>query len=127
MKDNSIYKDITKRTGGDIYIGVVGPVRTGKSTFIHKFLDNVVIPNIENQFDRGRALDEVPQSASGKTIMTTEPKFVPDESVKISLDTDTNFNVKLIDCVGYVIDGSLGGEEEGEEGYDSLERRGNAV
>lgn len=115
MKDNSIYKDIAKRTGGDIYIGVVGPVRTGKSTFIHKFLDNVVIPNIENQFDRGRALDEVPQSASGKTIMTTEPKFVPDESVKISLDTDTNFNVKLIDCVGYVIDGSLGGEEDGEE------------
>lgn len=115
MKDNSIYKDIAKRTGGDIYVGVVGPVRTGKSTFIHKFLDNVVIPNIENEFDRGRALDEAPQSASGKTIMTTEPKFVPDESVKISIDGDTTFNVKLIDCVGYVIDGSLGGEEDGEE------------
>ena len=115
MKDNSIYKDIAKRTGGDIYIGVVGPVRTGKSTFIHKFLDSVVIPNIENEFDKSRALDEAPQSASGKTIMTTEPKFVPDESVKINLDGDASFNVKLIDCVGYVIDGSLGGEEDGEE------------
>lgn len=115
MRDNSIYKDIAKRTGGDIYIGVVGPVRTGKSTFIHKFLDNVVIPNIENEFDKSRALDEAPQSASGKTIMTTEPKFVPDESVKIKLDDETEFNVKLIDCVGYVVDGALGGEEDGAE------------
>ncbi len=113
MADNSIYKDIAKRTGGDIYIGVVGPVRTGKSTFIHKFLDNVVIPNITNEYDRQRTLDEMPQSASGKTVMTTEPKFVPDESVKISLGDSIEFNVKLIDCVGYMVDGALGGEENG--------------
>ncbi len=114
MADNSIYKDIAKRTGGDIYIGVVGPVRTGKSTFIHKFLDNVVIPNIDNEYDRQRTLDGMPQSASGKTVMTTEPKFVPDESVRISLGDNTEFNVKLIDCVGYMVDGALGGEENGQ-------------
>lgn len=114
MADNSIYKDIAKRTGGDIYIGVVGPVRTGKSTFIHKFLDSVIIPNIDNEFDRARAVDEVPQSASGRTIMTTEPKFVPDESVRIRIDGDTQLNVKLIDCVGYTVEGALGGEEDGE-------------
>lgn len=114
MADNSIYKDIAKRTGGDIYIGVVGPVRTGKSTFIHKFLDSVVIPNIENEFDRARTVDEVPQSASGRTIMTTEPKFVPDESVRIRIGEDTELNVKMIDCVGYIVDGALGSEEDGE-------------
>ncbi len=113
MADNSIYKDIAKRTGGDIYIGVVGPVRTGKSTFIHKFLESVIIPNIENEFDKSRAVDEAPQSASGKTIMTTEPKFVPDESVTIKIGDDTVFNVKMIDCVGYIVDGALGGEEDG--------------
>lgn len=115
MKKNSIYKDIAKRTKGDVYIGVVGPVRTGKSTFIHKFLECVVIPNIENEFDKERAIDESPQSASGRTIMTTEPKFVPDESVKIKMEDDTLLNVKLIDCVGYVVDGALGGEEDGAE------------
>ncbi len=115
MADNSIYTDIAKRTGGDIYIGVVGPVRTGKSTFIHKFLDTVVIPNIENEFDKARATDEAPQSATGKTIMTTEPKFVPDESVKIKLADSTELNVKLIDCVGYLVDGAIGAEEAGEE------------
>ncbi len=114
MTENSIYKDIAKRTGGDIYVGVVGPVRTGKSTFIHKFLNNVIIPNIENEFDRSRAVDEAPQSASGRTVMTTEPKFVPDESVRIKMADDTSFNVKLIDCVGYIVDGALGGEEDGE-------------
>lgn len=114
MSDNSIYSDIAKRTGGDIYIGVVGPVRTGKSTFIHKFLDNVVIPNIENEYDRQRTLDEMPQSASGKTIMTTEPKFVPDDSVKVVLDDDIEFRVKMVDCVGYLVDGALGAEENGE-------------
>ncbi len=114
MADNSIYKDIAKRTGGDIYIGVVGPVRTGKSTFIHKFLDNVVIPNIDNEYDRQRTLDGMPQSASGKTVMTTEPKFVPDDSVKIALGDNIEFNVKLIDCVGYMVDGALGGEENGQ-------------
>ena len=114
MAENSIYKDISKRTGGDIYIGVVGPVRTGKSTFIHKFLDSVVIPNIQNEFDRARTVDEVPQSASGRTIMTTEPKFVPDEAVKIKMDDDVELNIKMIDCVGYIVEGALGGEEDGE-------------
>ena len=113
MQDNSIYRDIAKRTGGDIYIGVVGPVRTGKSTFIHKFLDNIVLPNIEDEYDRERTLDEIPQSATGRTVMTTEPKFVPDESVKINVG-ETELNVKMIDCVGYLVDGALGSEEEGE-------------
>ena len=114
MSDNSIYSDIAKRTDGDIYIGVVGPVRTGKSTFIHRFLDSVVIPNIENDYDRQRTTDGMPQSASGKTIMTTEPKFVPDDSVKVTLDEDIEFRVKMIDCVGYLVDGALGAEENGE-------------
>ena len=115
MENNSIYTDIAKRTGGDIYIGVVGPVRSGKSTFIQKFLETVVIPNIENEYDKQRAQDETPQSGSGKTIMTTEPKFVPDESVKIMLESNTALNVKLIDCVGYLVDGAIGAEEGGEE------------
>jgi len=115
MNDNSIYRDIARRTGGDIYIGVVGPVRTGKSTFIHRFLDCVVLPGIENEFDRERALDQAPQSASGKTIMTTEPKFVPDEAVKVSPGEGIEFNVKLVDCVGYMVEGALGAEENGEE------------
>ena len=114
MKDNSIYSDIAKRTGGDIYIGVVGPVRTGKSTFIHRFLDTVVIPNIENEYDRQRTQDEMPQSASGKTIMTTEPKFIPDESVRVSHGDGIEFKVKMVDCVGYMVEGALGGEENGE-------------
>lgn len=114
MSDNSIYQDIARRTGGDIYIGVVGPVRTGKSTFIHRFLDSVVIPNIENDYDRQRTLDEMPQSASGRTIMTTEPKFVPDESVKVSPGEGIEFNVKMVDCVGYMVEGALGAEEDGE-------------
>ena len=114
MSENSIYADIAKRTGGDIYIGVVGPVRTGKSTFIHRFLDAVVMPNIENEYDRQRTQDEMPQSASGKTIMTTEPKFVPDESVRVRVGEDTEFDVKMVDCVGYMVDGALGAEEDGE-------------
>ncbi|MBO7196965.1 MAG: stage IV sporulation protein A [Clostridia bacterium] len=114
MSDNSIYSDIAKRTGGDIYIGVVGPVRTGKSTFIHRFLDNVVIPNIENEYDRQRTLDEMPQSASGRMIMTTEPKFVPDDSVRVTLDGEIEFRVKMVDCVGYLVEGALGAEENGE-------------
>ena len=113
MQDNSIYRDIAKRTGGDIYIGVVGPVRTGKSTFIHRFLDSVVLPNIEDEYDKQRTVDEIPQSATGRTVMTTEPKFVPDESVKISVG-ETELNVKMIDCVGYMVDGALGSEEDGE-------------
>ena len=87
MPEHSIYKDIAERTGGDIYVGVVGPVRSGKSTFIHRFLETVVVPNIENEYDRERTLDQMPQSASGRTVMTTEPKFVPDEAVKISPPT----------------------------------------
>ncbi len=113
MKESSIYKDIAMRTGGDIYIGIVGPVRTGKSTFIHKFLECAVIPSIEDGYDRARTVDEIPQSASGRTVMTTEPKFVPDESVRITTDDGTELNIKLIDCVGYMVDGALGGEEDG--------------
>ncbi len=115
MSDNLIYRDIAKRGGGDIYIGVVGPVRSGKSTFIQRFLDTVVIPGIENEFDRERTLDQMPQSASGKTVMTTEPKFIPDESVKVCPGDGIEFNVKLVDCVGYMVDGALGAEEDGEQ------------
>ena len=107
MADASIYQDVKERTGGDIYIGVVGPVRTGKSTFIQKLLEKLVIPNIENDYDRTRATDSTPQSASGKTVMTTEPKFVPDESVKIRCEDGTELNVKMIDSVGYLVDGAL--------------------
>ena len=114
MADASIYQDVKERTGGDIYIGVVGPVRTGKSTFIQKLLEKLVIPNIENDYDRTRATDSTPQSASGKTVMTTEPKFVPDESVKIRCEDGTELNVKMIDSVGYLVDGALGTEEDGE-------------
>ena len=115
MTDNSIYRDIATRTGGDIYIGVVGPVRTGKSTFIQKLLDNLVIPNITDPYDRQRAEDVTPQSASGRTVMTTEPKFVPDESVKVRMEDGTEFNVKMVDCVGYLTEGALGTEENGLE------------
>ncbi len=111
--DKSIYEEIASRCKGDIYIGVVGPVRTGKSTFIHKLLEGVVIPNIENEYDKERALDSTPQSGSGKAVMTTEPKFVPDDAVKINMD-NTELNVKLIDCVGYMVDGAFGGEENRE-------------
>ena len=118
MSDNSIYSDIAKRTGGDIYIGVVGPVRTGKSTFIHRFLDNVVIPNIEDEYDRQRTLDEMPQSASGRMIMTTEPKFVPDDSVRVTLDEGIEVRVKMVDCVGYLVDGAgRGGKRREPHGY----------
>ena len=108
--DMNIYEDIAKRTNGEIYIGVVGPVRSGKSTFIKKFMEDVVIPKIENEHDRNRAKDETPQSASGKTIMTTEPKFVPDEAVDISIG-DAKMKVKLIDCVGYMVEGAIGNFE----------------
>lgn len=114
MAESTIYQDIARRTGGDIYIGVVGPVRTGKSTFIQKMLDNLVIPNIENEYDRIRAQDTTPQSASGRTVMTTEPKFIPDESVKVRMEDGTELNVKMIDCVGYLVDGALG-TSEGDE------------
>ena len=108
MKNVEIYKDIAKRTNGDIYFGVVGPVRTGKSTFIKNFMERFVIPNIENEYNRTRALDELPQSASGKTIMTTEPKFIPNESVEVSVENNVRFKTRLVDCVGYLIDGVSG-------------------
>ena len=109
----NIYEDIAKRTNGEIYLGVVGPVRSGKSTFIKKFMDNVVLPNITSEYDRERAKDETPQSASGKTVMTTEPKFIPDEAVNVSIGA-SKMKVRLIDCVGYMIDGAIGNEENGE-------------
>ena len=108
----NIYQDIANRTNGDIYIGVVGPVRTGKSTFIKKFMDSLVLPNMNDQYDKERAQDELPQSGEGKTIMTTEPKFVPNQATKVALDENVNFNVRLVDCVGYKVDGALGYEEE---------------
>ncbi len=110
----SIYDSIAQRTQGDIYIGIVGPVRTGKSTFIKSFMDKAVLPNIDNQAHKQRAMDELPQSASGKTIMTTEPKFVPEKAVEISVDDSVSFRVRLIDCVGYVVPGSLGYIENGK-------------
>ncbi len=113
MEKFDIYKDIAERTGGDIYIGVVGPVRTGKSTFIKRFMDLLVLPNIQNVHSRERAKDELPQSASGKTIMTTEPKFVPNEAVQITLGENTDMRVRMIDCVGYLVpeaEGHMDGE-----------------
>lgn len=111
---SNIYKDIAKRTGGDIYIGVVGPVRTGKSTFIKHFMDTLVLPNIDDEFERQRATDELPQSAGGKTVMTTEPKFIPDDAVKITLGDNVSFRVRMVDCVGYMVPGALGDTESGE-------------
>lgn len=105
---DNIYQDIAQRTQGDIYIGVVGPVRTGKSTFIKRFMDKLVIPNIENEYKRERATDELPQSAQGRTIMTTEPKFVPNEAVELSLDNNATMRVRLIDCVGYIVPDAMG-------------------
>ena len=114
MEEHSIYRDIAERTGGDIYIGVVGPVRTGKSTFIKRFMESLVLPNIENGYSRDRARDEMPQSAAGKTVMTTEPKFVPDEAVTIKLDDCASLRVKMIDCVGYIVSEALGTIENGQ-------------
>ena len=104
----SIYRDIAERSGGDIYLGVVGPVRTGKSTFVTQFMQKIVLPNIVDKNDKKRAVDELPQSADGKTIMTTQPKFVPSNGVKITLSDKFTANVRLIDCVGYAVDGAEG-------------------
>ncbi len=108
METKSIYQDIATRTDGDIYIGVVGPVRTGKSTFIKKFMETLVIPNIDSDYRRERATDELPQSAAGRTIMTTEPKFIPEEAVQIKVDDAASLQVRMIDCVGYIVPSSLG-------------------
>ncbi|MEE1312788.1 MAG: stage IV sporulation protein A [Lachnospiraceae bacterium] len=115
METFHVYKDIRARTNGEIYIGVVGPVRTGKSTFIKRFMDLMVLPKIEDEYERNRARDEMPQSSAGKTIMTTEPKFVPNEAVEIVVEDDIKLKVRLIDCVGYMVDGAVGHLEENEE------------
>ncbi len=111
----NLYRDIARRTGSNIYIGVVGPVRTGKSTFIKRFMETLVIPNIEDIYLKERAKDELPQSGSGRTIMTAEPKFVPEDAVPIQLEGDVNLSVRLIDCVGYMVSGASGRYENGEE------------
>ena len=109
-----IYKEIGRRTGGDVYLGVVGPVRTGKSTFIKKFMERAVIPNIESEEARARAVDETPQSAAGRTVMTTEPKFVPEEAVCLTFSDNSEIRVRAVDCVGFLVPGALGDTEEGE-------------
>lgn len=112
MNEYNIYKDISERTGGEIYIGVVGPVRTGKSTFIKRFMDCLVIPSMDNEYLKERTKDELPMSGSGKTICTTEPKFIPDEAVEITVGANAKMKVRMIDCVGYLVDGAVGHEEE---------------
>ncbi|MCQ2513753.1 MAG: stage IV sporulation protein A [Ruminococcus sp.] len=112
MEERNVYQDISRRTDGDVYIGVVGPVRTGKSTFIKRFMDALVLPNIRDENIYRRTVDELPQSSAGKTIMTTEPKFIPEESVEISLDKNTTLNVRMIDCVGYIVNSAIGYNEE---------------
>ena len=111
MDKNNIIESIAKRGNGEIYLGVVGAVRTGKSTFIKRFIENLVVPNITDEYERKHCLDEIPQSAQGKTIMTTEPKFVPSNGATIKVNEFTT-NIKLIDCVGYVIPGANGYEDE---------------
>lgn len=111
----NVYNDIQARTGGEIYIGVVGPVRTGKSTFIKRFMDLLVIPYIEDVHSKERAIDELPQAAAGKTIMTTEPKFIPKEAAQLKLNDETDIKIRLIDCVGYMVEGASGHIENEEE------------
>ena len=111
MDKLEIIKNLSKRTGGEIYLGVVGGVRTGKSTFIKKVIENLVVPYIDDEFEKKRALDEIPQSSGGKTIMTIEPKFVPTNIAKINIE-DFSCNIRLIDCVGYVIKNAKGAEDE---------------
>ena len=112
MEERNVYQDISQRTDGDVYIGGVGPVRTGKSTFIKRFMDALVLPNIKDESIYRRTVDELPQSSAGKTIMTTEPKFIPEESVEINLGNNATFKVRMIDCVGYIVDSAIGYNEE---------------
>ncbi|HMM21344.1 MAG TPA: stage IV sporulation protein A [Selenomonadales bacterium] len=112
MEKFDLFRDIAERTGGDVYIGVVGPVRTGKSTFIKRFMETMVLPNIIDPYDKERAKDELPQSAAGKTIMTTEPKFIPNEAVEITVKDNVSVRVRVVDCVGYTVEGALGYEED---------------
>ena len=112
MEERNVYRDISQRTDGDVYIGVVGPVRTGKSTFIKRFMDSLVLPNIRDESVYRRAVDELPQSSAGRTIMTTEPKFIPEESVEVDLGDNAAFRVRMIDCVGYLVPSALGHSEE---------------
>ncbi|MFY9520153.1 MAG: stage IV sporulation protein A [Caldicoprobacterales bacterium] len=113
MEKFDLYRDITERTDGDIYIGVVGPVRTGKSTLIKRIMDLLVLPNMDNEFEKERSRDEIPQSGAGRTIMTTQPKFVPNEAVKIAVRENANLNIRMVDCVGYLVKGAIG-HMEGE-------------
>ncbi len=115
MDNFHVYKDIEARTGGEIYIGVVGPVRTGKSTFIKRFMEVMVLPNLTEGHGKNQTRDELPQSAAGRTIMTTEPKFIPKEAAQIHMEEGMDANVRLIDCVGFMVDGAAGHEENGEE------------
>ena len=115
MNTSSVYKDITGRTRGKLYIGVVGPVRTGKSSFIKKFMENLVLPGIDDPFMKERTRDELPQSGSGRTIMTAEPKFVPEEAVTIEPEENVRCSVRLVDCVGYMVNGATGNIEDGGE------------
>ena len=111
----NVYEDINKRTGGEIYLGVVGPVRTGKSTFIKNFMEIMVIPELLDEGERQRTIDELPQSSDGKTIMTTEPKFIPKDGAWITLPSGEKGRVRLIDCVGFVVKDAVGYMEEGKE------------
>lgn len=115
MQNYDIFSDIAERTGGDIYLGVVGPVRTGKSTFIKRFMELLVLPNISNVFEKERAKDELPQSGTGRRITTTEPKFIPSEAVEVVLKDTIKMNVRLVDCVGYAVEGALGYDDEEDE------------
>jgi stage IV sporulation protein A len=115
MTNSTIYQDIAARTKGAVMLGVVGPVRTGKSTFIKRFMETLVIPNIDNVYAKERAKDELPQSGSGKTIMTSEPKFVPEQAAQVRLPDGTEVSVRLVDCVGYMVPGAAGQFEDGAE------------